>query len=213
MTPNKEDYLKCIYEIITQHEKVTNKLISQMMNVSAPAVTEMLRKLLLSDLIVKDNKIGYKLTKIGLLQVSKLVRKHRILEVFLVEKLKYSVEDVHNEAEVLEHSVSDLFIDRLNIMLDYPTHCPHGSVIPKKNEILQEETIPLSKALVNKTYSIARVSQKKELVSYMNKLNIRQGVFVEIVDHDKVAQLIHVKINNKLVVISEAIATQIFLII
>lgn len=210
MTPNKEDYLKCIYEIVTQHEKVTNKLVAQMMNVSAPAVTEMLRKLLQDMLIVKNLKNGYVLTELGMLQVSKLVRKHRLLEVFLMEKLNYSIEEVHAEAEILEHSVSDLFISRLDVLLNYPENCPHGGVIPKENELLKEETLPLTKALLDKQYVVCRLSQKQEVFNYMNEQGIKILQVVEILEKDKIAQLIKIKMNDEIKILSDVIASQIF---
>ena len=92
MTPNKEDYLKCLYELGTRHNKITNKEIAQLMQVSPPAVT------------------GYLLTDLGLKLVSDLYRKHRLIEVFLVHHLGYTTEEIHEEAEVLEHTVSDHFV-------------------------------------------------------------------------------------------------------
>ena len=88
MTPNKEDYLKCLYELGTRHNKITNKEIAQLMQVSPPAVTEMMKKLLAEELLIKDKKAGYLLTDLGLKLVSDLYRKHRLIEVFLTTLLK-----------------------------------------------------------------------------------------------------------------------------
>ena len=132
MTPNKEDYLKCIYEISTLEEKITNKEIAARMHVSPPAVTEMLKKLSSEGFISKENQKGYLLTELGLQQVSDLYRKHRLIEVFLIKNLGYTPEEIHEEAEVLEHTVSDHFIEQLEKLLDYPLYCPHGGTIPKK---------------------------------------------------------------------------------
>ena len=126
MTPNKEDYLKCIYEIGSRHKKITNKEIAQLMQVSPPAVTEMMKKMLAEELLVKDKKAGYLLTDLGLRLVSDLYRKHRLIEVFLVNHLGYSTDEIHEEAEVLEHTVSERFVERLDSLLLYPKICPHG---------------------------------------------------------------------------------------
>ena len=83
MTPNKEDYLKCIYEIGTEMQKITNKEIATRMQVSPPAVTEMIKRMKNENLILKDKENGYLLTDIGLELVSELYRKHRLIEVFL----------------------------------------------------------------------------------------------------------------------------------
>lgn len=82
MTPNKEDYLKCIYEIGTEEGKISNKEIANRMQVSPPAVTEMIKKLISEDLIIKDKVKGYLLTKTGKINVAELYRKHRLIEVF-----------------------------------------------------------------------------------------------------------------------------------
>lgn len=113
MTPNKEDYLKLIYEIGQTGEKTSNKQIAQGMGVSAPSASEMIKKLQTEDLIDKDDQLGFCLTKKGLRLVSELYRKHRLIEIFLMQELHYTIEEVHAEAEVLEHTASTLFIDRL----------------------------------------------------------------------------------------------------
>ena len=103
MTPNKEDYLKCIYEIGTEVEKISNKEIASRMQVSPPAVTEMIKRWSLR--VSGERKThGYLLTDLGSQLVSDLYRKHRLIEVFLLEKLGYTTEEVHEEAEVLEHT-------------------------------------------------------------------------------------------------------------
>ena len=102
MTPNKEDYLKLIYEIGQTGEKTSNKQIAQGMGVSAPSASEMIKKLLAQDLIDKDEQLGFCLTKKGLGLVSELYRKHRLIEIFLMQELHYTIEEVHAEAEVLE---------------------------------------------------------------------------------------------------------------
>ena len=116
MTPNKEDYLKCIYEIGTEVDKISNKEIASRMQVSPPAVSEMIKRMVSEGLLVKDKTHGYLLTDLGSQLVSDLYRKHRLIEVFLLEKLDYTTEEVHEEAEVLEHTVSEHFIDQLDHM-------------------------------------------------------------------------------------------------
>lgn len=106
MTPNKEDYLKCIYEIGIDLHKITNKEIAARMQVSPPAVTEMIKRMKSENLILKDKECGYLLTDLGLKLVSELYRKHRLIEVFLVHHLDYTSDQIHEEAEVLARSSS-----------------------------------------------------------------------------------------------------------
>ena len=118
MTPNKEDYLKCIYEIGIDLHKITNKEIAARMQVSPPAVNwKWLNGWKSENLILKDKECGYLLTDLGLKLVSELYRKHRLIEVFLVHHLDYTSDQIHEEAEVLEHTVSDLFVERLDKLL------------------------------------------------------------------------------------------------
>ena len=100
MTPNKEDYLKCIYEIGTEEGKISNKEIANRMQVSPPAVTEMIKKLISEDLIIKDKVKGYLLTKTGKINVAELYRKHRLIEVFWWTTCNILANLIHQEAEI-----------------------------------------------------------------------------------------------------------------
>lgn len=209
MTPNKEDYLKCIYELTLQKRKFNNKLIAQVMQVSAPAVTEMLKKLVSEGFIQKDTQFGFRLTHNGMLVVSDLIRKHRLIEVFLLQTLSYDNEQVHAEAEVLEHEVSDYFIDKLDVFLNYPTRCPHGSVIPKKGEIIQEISIALNFGQVGTAYTIHRFYNDERLATYLTNLNIKPGDSIRVIERDDYAQLVTLESDGKIIPMSFAIAQQI----
>lgn len=212
MTPNKEDYLKCIHELSETHDKISNKKISEMMHVSAPAVSEMIKKMISENLIVKDTKLGYYLTKQGLLLVSELYRKHRLIEVFLVNHLDYSIHQTHQEAEVLEHTVSTLFIDHLDKHLDYPQFCPHGGTIPKKGELLLE-TFHTTLAHVKEMgdYSLSRVHDNMQLLIYLeqNQLTIKQDF--KLVAIDEFAKTFTITYNDKILTIPENVAKEIYI--
>lgn len=211
MTPNKEDYLKCIHELTETHEKLTNKKIAEMMAVSPPATSEMLKKLITDNLIVKDKELGYYLTKQGLLLVSELVRKHRIIEIFLVNHLHYSIKETHEEAEVLEHTVSTNFIDKLEASLNFPKFCPHGGTIPQKGEFLIEKNhIRLSQIKLLGTYTIKRVIDNIDLLQYLDKHDLSIGQNVSLTAIDSYAMTYTLTYNNKELSIPKNIAKQIF---
>ena len=128
MTPNREDYLKLIFELGGDEVKVNNKQIVSGLDVSAASVSEMI-----------SPYQGVQLTEKGLKKASTLIRKHRIWEVFLVEHLNYTWNDVHEEAEVLEHVTSQTLVNRLADYLNHPEFCPHGGVIPEDNQPIHEE--------------------------------------------------------------------------
>ena len=173
MTPNKEDYLKCIYEIGMELPKITNKEIAARMQVSPPAVTEMIKRMQSENLILKDQKKGYLLTDIGLKLVSDLYRKHRLIEVFLVHHLDYTSNQIHDEAEVLEHTVSDLFVERLENMLGFPKTCPHGGTIPAKGELLVEvNSFELLQYLERHAIHIGEQLQVKQFDGFSNTFTL-----------------------------------------
>lgn len=134
MTPNKEDYIKVIYKLGGNHEIVSNKSITKMLQISAASTTEMLNKLVTEDYVVYVRYKGARLTEKGILFAERLIRTHKIWEVFLVQSLGFSLDEVHAQAEVLEHASTPELINRLVDFLDDPTHCPHGEIIPTIHE-------------------------------------------------------------------------------
>lgn len=211
MTPNKEDYLKCIYEIGTHTQKITNKEIAAQMHVSPPAVTEMIKKMTAEKLIVKDKTNGYLLTDLGLHLVSELYRKHRLIEAFLVHDLGYTTDQIHEEAEVLEHTVSELFVERLEKMLGYPETCPHGGTIPAKGELLVEKyQLTLDRVENTGIYRLARVHDEFELLKYLEKHNLHLGDTLILEQYDPYAQLYALKVNGKELQVNSVIAQQLY---
>ena len=212
MTPNKEDYLKCIYEIGTHSQTITNKEIAAQMQVSPPAVTEMIKKMIAEKLIIKDKIKGYLLTNLGLHLVSELYRKHRLIEYFLVHNLQYTTTDqIHEEAEVLEHTVSELFVERLEKMLGYPETCPHGGTIPAKGELLVEKyQLTLDQVENAGTYRLARVHDEFELLKYLEKHDLHLGDTLILEQYDPYAQLYALKVNEKELQVNSVIAQQLY---
>ncbi|MBL1126202.1 metal-dependent transcriptional regulator [Streptococcus suis] len=212
MTPNKEDYLKCIYELGQLDQKITNKLIAEKMAFSAPAVSEMLKKMVAEELISKDTKAGYLLSQTALEMVASLYRKHRLIEVFLVEQLGYSPEQVHEEAEILEHTVSDHFINQLDKLLGYPQTCPHGGSIPKENQLLVERyQIRLSQLTETGSYQLVRIHDFYQLLQYLEQHELAVGDLLTVTDFDHFAQTITIQYKDKELAVPTAIAQQLFI--
>ncbi len=173
MTPNREDYLKLILELGGDKTKVSNKKIVAGLNVSPASVSEMLSKLVKEDLVEHTPYQGVELTPKGLHFASSLIRKHRLWEVFLVDKLNYSFNDVHEEAEVLEHVTSDALANHLYEFLEQPEFCPHGGKIPKFNEELHEvKRKNLTEYKKDTKIRIARILDEKDLLDYLVDLNL-----------------------------------------
>lgn len=166
MTPHREDYIKAIYNYNENKEKVTNKLLAESLEISPPSVSEMISKLIEAKILTKDKVYGYLLSEKGCLEAQRLINKHRLWEVFLVEHLGYTWDQVHDDAEVLEHATSDLLLDRLNEFLKYPTFCPHGSVI-YGNESQLSKLEALSNIRKGKIFTIRKISDGEGLASYL----------------------------------------------
>lgn len=128
MTTNREDYLKAIYILKEKNPKVTNKMISDYFNIAKSSVSEMLKKLQKEGYIsLEKNKIT--LTEKGCDVAREILNIHRIWETFLVNFLNFKDEEIHQQAELLEHVTSKQLFEKLNAYLKYPKSCPHGSKI------------------------------------------------------------------------------------
>lgn len=183
MTPNREDYLKIILELGGDTTKVNNKQIVSSLAVSPASVSEMISKLVKEQLVEHSPYQGVQLTETGLQKASSLIRKHRLWEVFLVEHLDYSWNEVHDDAEVLEHVTSEQLADHLEDYLNHPMHCPHGGIIPKKEQVVHEERRQtLESYPVGSKVRIARVLDEKELLDYLVTIDLNIDEEYEIVD-------------------------------
>lgn len=173
MTPNKEDYLKLIYELGGVETKISNKQIVSGLNVSAASVSEMIGKLEKEGFVRHFPYQGVELTTAGLEKASILLRKHRLWEVFLVEHLHYSWNDVHDKAEILEHVTSDEMSNRLEKFLGFPDVCPHGGGIPELNKPFTEKNFAdLLSFPIGSVIKIERVLDEKELLDYLLRISL-----------------------------------------
>lgn len=211
MTPNREDYLKLIFELGGDKNKVNNKQIVSGLNVSAASVSEMITKLLKEELVEHSPYQGVQLTHSGLKKASTLIRKHRLWEVFLVEHLNYSWNEVHDEAEVLEHVTSKRLTDRLEAYLHSPQFCPHGGVIPGENETIHEqERKTLVDYPIDTKVKIARVLDEKELLDYLVSINLNIHEEYTIKEIAAYEGPITIENDNKKLMVSYKAASTIF---
>lgn len=174
MTPNKEDYLKLILELGGDEKMISNKQIVAGLHVSAASVSEMITKLLKEGYVQHSPYQGVQLTESGLANASSLLRKHRLWEVFLVNQLGYSWNEVHEEAEVLEHVTSNELARRLEKYLDFPKTCPHGGIIPAEKQAIHEQKLKtLADYPEGSTIRLTRVLDEKELLDYLVSLDLK----------------------------------------
>ncbi|RCT69875.1 metal-dependent transcriptional regulator [Enterococcus faecium] len=211
MKQNREDNLKIILELGGDTTKVNNKQIVSSLDVSAASVSEMISKLVKEELVEHSPYQGVQLTASGLQKASSLIRKHRLWEVFLVEHLDYSWNEVHDDAEVLEHVTSEHLADHLENYLNHPEHCPHGGSIPKKEEVVHEERRQtLESYPVGTKVRIARVLDEKELLDYLVTIDLNINEEYEIVDIAAYEGPITIQNDRKKIPVSFKAASTIF---
>ena len=170
------NYLKAIWES-AEEGTVSTKVVADRLSLSKGAVTNMFARLREMELVKYEPYQGASLTEEGLSEALRLVRRHRLIETFLLDQLGYSWEDVHEEAERLEHAVSDGFTERLAEFLDHPDHDPHGDPIPAVDGTLEPDgSFPLVAADVGQRVLIARVGHESgPLLTYLGERGLVPG--------------------------------------
>jgi len=170
------DYLKAIWEVAGSGVAST-KEVAERLSIAPPSVTNMFVRLQEMGLAEYERYRGASLTERGRGEALRLVRRHRLIETFLLEHLGYSWEEVHEEAERLEHAVSDGFTERLAEFLDHPDHDPHGGPIPAADGTLEpDDSYPLSEAAVGRRVRIFKVSDESSpVLDYLGERKLVPG--------------------------------------
>lgn len=211
---SKEDYLKYIYILQKQGNRVNTGILASAIGVSPASVSEMIHKLSRLKWIRNEPYHGFRLTKSGEKISINLVRKHRLLEVFLSEHLNYKWEEVHEEAERIEHVVSDKFIDKLEEYLGFPRFDPHGDPIPDKNGKVETRSyLSLTSAEKGKKYIVARVNDvSNEILKYLAAIGLKLNTTIEVMERIHYDGSVEISINKRKHLLSKKMAEQIFVL-
>jgi len=209
----EEDYIKVIYHICQQQQEALTNDIAERLATKPASVSDMLKKLAEKKVIHYIKYRGVTLTDLGMKIALNLVRKHRLWEVFLVEKLNFSWDKVHEVAEQLEHIDSVLLVERLDDFLGYPKFDPHGDPIPnEKGELVIKPHKPLGELYLNDTGKVVAVQDiSAAFLQYLNKLGVYIGVKVAILDKIEYDGSLEVKLDDqKNILVSKEVAKNIF---
>ncbi len=206
----QEDYIKIIYELDGHLDYVSNKNIANELSISPPSVSDMIKKMEKEGLVDFVAYKGVKLTTKGLKAAIDVQRKHRMIEVFLYEKLGYQLDELDEDAEQMEHITSDLFYKRLERFLDYPKYCPHGSLIPSYDQFEEPHDTSILDSTLNKVVTIKRVMDKKDLLDYLKHINLVVDDQITILEKDDLNQIVIFTHQNKTHYISYPLALMIF---
>ena len=213
LSQTEENYIKAILSLSESNkdfETSTNKIAAKI-KTKPPTVTNMLRNLKTKKLITYEKYKNVQLTGEGKKVAHQIVRKHRLWEVFLYEKLKFSWDEIHEIAEQLEHTVSDKLTDKLDEFLGFPTVDPHGDPIPDKNgKVIKLDVHTLSSAARKKKLTIASLSNSSdEFLKYLDKIGLSIGDVIEITDKEVFDNSILVKHKKRVMTLSDGVAKNI----
>lgn len=200
LTLTEENYLKTIYTLSQQEiGKIPNISIAEMLSINAATVTEMLKKLHEKKLIEYNRIDGALLTDAGNKIALKVIRKHRLWETFLVKKLDFSWDEVHEIAEQLEHIQSEKLIIELDRFLDYPKYDPHGDPIPDKQGALPVDISFLLSEIVRQGMFrfVGVANHSPSFLQYLNKIKLEINDTIEVKEIQAFDKLMTVKINQR----------------
>lgn len=213
-TLSEENYLKAIFHLESISGKgISTNAIAKKLNTKASSVTDMIKKLAEKELLIYKKYQGVTLTNIGKKVATGIVRKHRLWEVFLVEKLNFSWDEVHDVAEQLEHIKSPKLINELDLFLGFPKMDPHGDPIPDKDGNFQKiEKRLLSSLEVNQFGICIGVNDSSsEFLKYLDKHTISLGQQIRVLSKESFDKSITILIQNKEISISHKIANNIYI--
>lgn len=210
---SEENYLKAIYHLeIISNKGISTNAIAEKLETKASSVSDMIKKLSEKEVIIYKKYQGVTLTNFGKKTAANIVRKHRLWEVFLVEKLNFSWDEVHDVAEQLEHIKSPKLIQELDAFLGFPTHDPHGDPIPDTDgnlKVLEKSLL----ATLSKNESGICVGVKDssaEFLQYLDKKGITLGKQLTVLEKEDFDDSLFIQIDGKKLSVSNKIATNLY---
>jgi DtxR family Mn-dependent transcriptional regulator len=209
---SEENYLKTLFKLSNrQVKKVNNIALAKELALNPATVLEMVRKLATKKLVKVLPDKTIQLTDAGKKKALFIIRKHRLWEVFLTDKLKYGWNEVHELAEQLEHVESEDMVDRLEAFLGYPAFDPHGDPIPDRNGNIKAKTsVPLSHATKAKNYVVVNLADTSDsFLDYLEKLNIKPGTKLRLEEHNQYDNSSTIIVAKKMSQLSEKAARNI----
>jgi DtxR family Mn-dependent transcriptional regulator len=213
LTGQAEDYLKAIYEIERDGEVAATTAIAGRLGIAPASVSGMVRRLGRQALVVVERYRGARLTAKGRRVALQMIRRHRILESYLVTNLSYKWDGVHDEAERLEHAASPELIERMAAALGHPTVDPHGAPIPRRDGTIDDARLrSLNDLGLGDRAKVARMSDRDpELLRYLAKLGIRPGASLRLVERAPFDGPLTVAVGKAKHVLGTTVASRVYI--
>jgi len=204
-----DDFLKAIYVLQQQMERVSTNALADVLTISAPSVTDMAQRLVAAGLVDYQKYRGVVLTDAGMEIALKIIRRHRLIELYLVEELGYLLPEVHEEAERLEHAVSERFIEAVATKLGKPAVDPHGDPIPDEHgAIVRRDLMALSELPPHMAASVSRLTTETgEMLQYALDKGFKLGSQVEVLERDPFDGPITALVDGERRVVGHNVAT------
>lgn len=211
---SEENYIKAIYHLAANFDKgISTNAIAKKLETKASSVTDMLKKLSEKDVVVYKKYQGVRLTEFGVQTAVSIIRKHRLWEVFLVEKLNFSWDEVHEVAEQLEHIKSPKLIKELDAFLGFPKTDPHGDPIPDHEGNLQliEKSLLVTLNEGEKGICVGVEDSSSEFLQFLDKQGIALGKQIEVISREPFDGSLYIKLEGKELSISNKIANNLYI--
>jgi DtxR family Mn-dependent transcriptional regulator len=208
----EENYLKAIFHLRKDDNTVTVNELSKFMNVKMPSVNNMMKKFAQKDWVIYETYKPLIITELGKKEAALIVRKHRLTEMFLVEKMNFGWENVHEIAEQLEHVHSEMFFDKMDELLQFPKFDPHGEPIPNKDgAIISLDLQKLSETKKGDTVTFSAVTvSDDDFLNFLNSKELELGNILTVVDIEKYDESMTVgKDDNRKIVLSKMVCDKI----
>ncbi|MFW5691971.1 MAG: metal-dependent transcriptional regulator [Chloroflexota bacterium] len=211
-----EDFLKAVYTVQqaqqavdeTSEGRASTNALAEILAISPPSVTDMARRMVNAGLVDYRKYRGVRLTEEGRTVALRMIRRHRLIELYLVEELGYELHEVHHEAESLEHAVSDRFVQAIAQKLGNPTVDPHGDPIPSVDgRVLARDLIPLTELAPGNRAQVSRfVAENDAMLQHILERNFHLGSWVEMVNQDPFEGPVTALVENEEQVIGYQVA-------
>lgn len=208
---SEENYLKAIFHLMNTDNTVTINELSKVLSVKMPSVNNMMKKFAEKGWVIYESYKPLKITVAGKKQAALVVRKHRLTEMFLVEKMNFGWENVHEIAEQLEHIHSETFFDKMDELLNYPKYDPHGEPIPdKEGNIIAQDLKKLSNCKVGESVVFTAVTiTDEDFLNFLNKKKLVLGKEIKVLNIEKFDKSMLVKIQEEEIVLSNIVCDKI----
>ena len=203
----EENYLKAIFHLLNTENQVTVNELSKFLQIKMPSVNSMMKKFADKNWVIYETYKPIKVTELGRKEAAIVVRKHRLTEMFLVEKMGFGWENVHEIAEQLEHVHSEDFFDKMDEILNFPKVDPHGEPIPDKDGIIITQNLKkLSECKVNDMVILTSVTiSTDDFLNYLNQRNLALGEEILIKNIEKFDGSMQIEFSDRTEVLSKMV--------